>query len=442
MWAELHIRRVGSAQSSPAQGGICLRSARAALALGLLLGASGCGGAGAVPSQSSVEVLGSWTGSEADAFQAVIQPFMDRTGIRVDYTTTRDLHGAIADGLADGHPPDLAGLEGPAHLQELASNGVLKDLGGAIDLQAYKQSVAPTFIDFGSVNGQLLGVFLKATVKGLIWYDPSVFRRGTPTTLADLQWMSEPYLTGETHQWCVGLASDESSGWPGTDLVESFLIHQSGVSAYDRWVDGELAWTSAEVRRAFQAFGQVVANDAVHGGVEGALTTAFQDAGEPLFSTPPGCLFLHQASFMPTFFEARGWTAGVDFDFFPFPDIEPENQGSVIGAGDLLGLLTDNPAAAQLLRYLASPDAQSIFVAHGGALSVDRRVSKYPNELVRREAALLAGAKRFRFDASDLMPADVNQAFWRAILDFTADQTRLDQILERLDGVRHESYGH
>jgi alpha-glucoside transport system substrate-binding protein len=63
-------------------------------------------------------------------------------------------------------------------------------------------------------------------------------------------------------------------------------------------------------------------------------------------------------------------------------------------------------------------------------------VTGYPNDLVRREAALLTGATHFRFDASDLMPAAMNEAFWQAILDFTADQGRLDQILDRLEHVR------
>jgi hypothetical protein len=34
------------------------------------------------------------------------------------------------------------------------------------------------------------------------------------------------------------------------------------------------------------------------------------------------------------------------------------------------------------------------------------------------------------------MPAAMNEAFWQAILDFTADQGRLDQILDRLEHVR------
>jgi alpha-glucoside transport system substrate-binding protein len=257
-----------------------------------------------------------------------------------------------------------------------------------------------------------------------------------PTELADLQFMAEPYLRGETRQWCVGLESKESSGWPGTDLVETFLILQSGVEAYDRWADGDLAWTSDEVRSAFQAYGRIVADDAVFGGPEGVLTTGFEVAGDPLFTDPPGCVFLHQASFMPAFFEADGRQAGVDFDFFPFPEINAANRGSVIGGGDLVGLLSDNPAAAELLAYLLTPEAQSVLVSAGGALSVDRRVTDYPNEVVRREAAMLTSAEHFRFDASDLMPATMNTAFWQAILEFTADQGQLETILTRLERIR------
>jgi alpha-glucoside transport system substrate-binding protein len=410
-------------------GALCL--------LGLLFVGASCGSARSLE-RTSVEVLGSWTGKEADAFQAVVEPFERRTGVDVEYSATRDLRGTIATRLAEGHPPDLVGLEGPTHLRELANQAVLRDLGDAIDLQTYKASVPPTFVEFGSVNGRLLGVFLKATVKGLIWYNPAVFRRGTPASFADLQWMSEPYLTSETREWCVGLSSKESSGWPGTDLIESFLIQASGVDAYDGWANGRLPWTSPEVRAAFQAYGRVVADDAVYGGAAGALATRFEEAGRPLFADPAGCLFLNQGSFMPAFFGADGYRAGVDFDFFPFPAIADGNEGSVIGGGDLFGMLTDNPAAAELIRDLISPDGQSILVSAGGALSVDRRVSGYPNDLVRREASVLTGAQRFRFDASDLMPAPMNRAFWQAVLDFTADQSQLSPILERLERARLE----
>jgi alpha-glucoside transport system substrate-binding protein len=68
---------------------------------------------------------------------------------------------------------------------------------------------------------------------------------------------------------------------------------------------------------------------------------------------------------------------------------------------------------------------------------VDRRVTDYPNPLVAREAVILTSATHFRFDASDLMPAAINEAFWRAILDYTAHPDQLEPILQRLEQLRH-----
>jgi alpha-glucoside transport system substrate-binding protein len=76
----------------------------------------------------------------------------------------------------------------------------------------------------------------------------------------------------------------------------------------------------------------------------------------------------------------------------------------------------------------------------GGALSGNFNVHSYPNAIAQREAALLAGARIPRFDASDSMPDDMSAAFWQAVLDFTADQSRLDTILEQLEAVRRDAY--
>jgi hypothetical protein len=38
------------------------------------------------------------------------------------------------------------------------------------------------------------------------------------------------------------------------------------------------------------------------------------------------------------------------------------------------------------------------------------------------------------------MPTAMNEAFWHAALDFTANQDRLPQILDRLEEVRGTAY--
>lgn len=409
-------------------------------AIALVVGLAACG-APAAPSSApgAVTVLGSWEGPELDSFEAMIAPFEDRTGIEVLYTATRDLKGVIQRGLDTGSAPDVAGLPGPGYMLNLARKGALKDLSAAIDLGAYKRETAPAFVDLGTIDDRLVGVFIKGTVKGLLWHNPSVYRLGHPTSWSELASLASAVGRGKTRSWCVGLQSGASSGWPGTDWIEDFLLRQSGPEVYDAWVAGTLAWKSAEVRRAFMAYGQIVAEDAVFGGTHGALTTYFSDSGDPLFTEPPGCMFLHQASFMTTFLDASTNPAPA-YDFLPFPDIEARYAGSLIVAGDLFGMLNDTPAARALIQYLVTSEAQSIWVRRGGALSGNFNVRSYPNAIAEREAALLAGAHIPRFDASDSMPDDMSAAFWQAVLDYTGDQTRLDAILEGLDAVRIRAY--
>jgi alpha-glucoside transport system substrate-binding protein len=425
-------------------GRLCLATHRLAIFLALALIASAC----ATPSPSltgEVEVLGSWSGEESTTFRAVVEPFEQRTGVSVTYASTRDLEGVLAARSEAGHAPDLAGLEGPAHMAQLAADGDLRDLAAILDEGAYRSRVAPTFIDLGTVDGRLVGVFVRSTLKGMIWYHPSVFELGSPRTWDELQRMAIQAGDSADSEWCLGLESEESSGWPGTDLIEQFLLREAGVDSYDRWIAGDLAWTSPEVRRAFELFGQVVAGS--FGGSRGAVETDFREAGGPLFSDPPGCLFLHQGSFMPSFFTGQAVTdgdrpaPGKDFDFFPFPAVTSGTGTSVIGAGDLFGLLSDRPEAAELMRYLVSDEAQSIWVTRGGSLSVNAGVVDYPDPVSRRAAGLLSGADLFRFDASDLMRPAIGQAFNEAVLTYAADRSQLDAVLVQLDGIQRAEDG-
>lgn len=92
------------------------------------------------------------------------------------------------------------------------------------------------------------------------------------------------------------------------------------------------------------------------------------------------------------------------------------------------------------MNYLVTPAAQSIWVQRGGALSVNLQVTNYPDEMSRRAADVLRSAQRFRFDASDLMPEKMNEAFLQAVLDYTRNPVDLESILNELEAVRLRAY--
>jgi alpha-glucoside transport system substrate-binding protein len=399
-----------------------------------------CSAPPAPPIGGEVRVLASWEeGPELQAFRAVVAPFEQKTGYRVEYTSTRDLQRYLETSLKSGTVPDVSGLPGPGYMVGFARAGALVDLTKVIDVGIYKRDTAPAFVDLGTVDGKLVGVFIKATVKGLIWFNPDVYQFGPSATWSDL--LHAAMSNADTiRPWCVGLASGASSGWPGTDWIEDFVLRQSGPDVYDGWVAGQVKWSSPQIRRAFLAFGSVIADGAVAGGRTEALRAHFADVGDGLFSTPPRCLLMHQGSFMTTYLDDAVARLGGAYDFMPFPPIDVRYENALVGAGDLFALTNDTPGGRDLIRWLVTGEAQSIWVRTGGALSGNVTVTGYPTSVARREAQLLASATAFRFDASDTMPDAMNTAFWQAVLDFTADPVRLDSILAKLDAVQASSY--
>lgn len=388
----------------------------------------------------SVTVIGTWGGDEQKAFLAMVKPWEDQTGNKVKYTGTRDLNAVLTTGVASGVLPDMAGLPGPGQLVEFAKGGSLKPLDDTLDMATYKGETAKALVDLGTVDGKTYGVFIKSAVKGLIWYSPKLhdWSSAPPKTWDELKTQAAANKDGAKAIWCVGLESGAASGWPGTDWIEDIVLRQSGPDVYNNWWQGKVKWSSQEIKSAFQTFGDVV--QSADGGANTILTLNFEKGGDGLFATPPGCVFHHQASFITGLGGFKGKKAGTDYNFFPFPDINTQFTGAVEGAGDLFGMFHDTPEAKSLMKYLVTAPAQDIWVKIGGALSANKNAKSYPDDIAKRSAELLTGAKVFAFDASDLMPKAMNDAFWKAMLDYTKDPTKLDTILASLDKVQTDAY--
>ena len=393
-------------------------------------------GAGASPgATNTVTVIATWGGAEEESFKAMVKPWEDRTGNTVKYTGTRGLGTVLTTGVASGILPDLAGLPGPGEMREFAAGGSLKPLDDVLDIATYKAETAPAFVDLGTVDGKIVGVFIKSALKGLIWYNPKNFTGDAPATWDAV--MSTDKGSADS-LWCVGLEGAADSGWPGTDWVEDFVLRVSGPEAYDSWAAGKTKWSAPEIKAAFEGFGDVL--DATFGGPDTINSTNFGDAGNPLFTSPPGCLFHHQASFITDFFVKQGGAAVGDFDFFPMPDIDPQYAGAFTGSGDLFGMFNDKPAARDLLKYLVTAEAQQVWVSRGGALSGNTKVTEYPDDVSKRSAEILGSAKIFRFDGGDLMPNQMKAAFFSAMVDFAQNQGDLDSILAELDKTQESAY--
>jgi alpha-glucoside transport system substrate-binding protein len=392
--------------------------------------------------QEVVHVLGTWETAEQRVFEDVVAPFERKTGIDVQFEGTRDVSAVLAARVEDGDPPELAIVSSPGDLLHYAKTNRLTPLD-VTNQPAY----APEWLTPGQVYGKQLAVVLKAALKSTIWYNKaklSEVGRPLPTTWPQLLEVTAALRASGVTPWCIGLASSTTSGWAGTDWIEDLVLARSGPDVYDAWSSGNLSWRAPQIRAAWQSWGEVVNTpDTVAGGTMTALSTNHVKADQVL-DTRAGCAFDHQASFMAGTYAARSpaGASGAEsaYDAMAFPGFGTPTPREV--AGDLAAIFHPTSAAQELLRYLTSTQAQEIWVRSGTSLSPDRKVSPsaYKDKVSERLGTDLATATSVRFDASDLMPPTMRDAFQRAVLAFVSAPGDLDRILEDLDQVRVTAY--
>ncbi|WNV85468.1 extracellular solute-binding protein [Umezawaea sp. Da 62-37] len=402
----------------------------------LLLGTNACGTGNA----GVVYVLASWTGAEEDDFRKVLGVFEKATGITVKYNGTRALEQVLASEVQRGTAPDVAVLPNPGSLATYARQDKLHPLGDLLGPQGGYGGQWLALEKAGT--GQQYAIAVKVDLKSAIWYDTTNLDGATPATWDELLALSRQLTADGRTPWCLGMGAPPTSGWPGTDWIEDILLHSAGADDYRRWAAGKVPWTSAQVRKAWTDWGALVAvPGAVRGGAPAALLTEFGDAGRGLFTRPARCVLEHQASFVMGGYSAMtradgsSPAPGKDFAFFPFP-------GPAVSevSADLAAMFHNTPQARELMKFLASDQAQRIWpgIRRGSVFSADRNVGDVYDDDVSRQVSstLTSPDRRLCFDGSDLMPAKMTGAFYQAVLEYLVDPSRLDALLANLDVVR------
>ena len=388
----------------------------------------------------------------ADRLRTAFASFTDRTGIDVELIVLPDFDQGLTKSIAARDLPDLALFPQPGSVATLARAGHLMDLATYLDVEQLRLDQSPYLVSLGtvgpdgswpSVSGGTYGVVTTVALKGLIWYPVPEFRAAgydVPKTWAELIALSDRMVADGRTPWCMGFGSDEASGWPGTDWIESLLLAGAGPEVYDRWTLHRIRFDSPPVRKAFERFGQIAfTKDYMYRRAEGALVTQFSVAQLPMVERdPPGCWLYHFPDFAADYL-VNG-SVGMDTDIFPFPTIAGRSRG-LIGGADMLSAFTDRPEVREVVRYFLSPEFGADIASAGNKLIPSRHFDlKNYSPFWRREAKLLnesLAADTFRFDASDLMPPQVGQAtFWNAMMTYLdGGPGSLDRILADLDAA-------
>jgi alpha-glucoside transport system substrate-binding protein len=394
---------------------------------------------------TTVTATGPFVDEDAVKFNATMADFVAKTGITIDYQGTKTFETSIGTRVDAGDPPDIADFPQPGLLAKFVADGKVIDLTDKLDQAALAANYGQSWLDMAQMagpNGDIqAGVWERVNGKSFVWYPKKAFDAAgykVPTTWDELVALQDQIVADGDTPWCIGIESGDATGWVVTDWLEEMMLRTTSTDNYDKWVKGELDFSSPEVKAAAEQVGKLFLDDKlVNGGRASIVTTAFGDAPKAMFEDPPKCWLHRQGNFITSFFPAEA-KPGVDYDVFYLPGLDPAYGSPVLVAGDIWAAFADRPEVMAVMEYFTKGEHLKKWMETGGAIAPqkDAELSWYGDDISRFVGQTIVEADSVRFDASDLMPGAVGSgAEWKEFTSWISGNQDLDTTLKNIDAA-------
>jgi alpha-glucoside transport system substrate-binding protein len=373
------------------------------------------------------------TGPERDdpsiaSLNDTLQAFGETVNINVEYTGDADWEANINTQVEGGNPPSISFFPQPGKLADFAREGFIVPVGEEVDA-TIDANWGEGFQQYGNVDGTQYGVPAKTDLKSLVWFQPARFEEAgyaVPETFEEFTALVEEITAaGDGKPLCVGIESGQATGWTYTDWVEDMVLRLHGGDVYDQWVSNEIPFDDPQIVEAMEAVVNLWTEDNVFAAGGTITATNFADNGQPLVDGQ--CWMHRQANFFAGLFPEGTVFADETnpdaVDVFYFPDINGDRP--VLTAGIYAAAFNEDPATMAVMNYIATSDYaaarqanQKEFLGGGDVLSGYLSAAQNQDESVygpleQSFLEILNTSDVARFDASDLMPADVGAGtFW------------------------------
>jgi alpha-glucoside transport system substrate-binding protein len=384
-------------------------------------------------SGDTISMLYQWSGVEEEQLNQILQPLVDACGIVLKPESTRD-QALLDTRVKAGTPPDVA-------FWNVTQLSQYKDLLKPMtDLGANGDNYADFWKSIGTVDGNWLGLPVKADVKTIIWYSPVNFQAlgyEVPTTWDDLNTLVEKMVADGNVPWSMGFESGDATGWTGSDFIEDILLVKQGPDYVNGIIDGSIPYNDPGVKEAYQIYGKWATDPKYTvGGAQGTLSTAFLDAIYKPFADPPEAMMVKQSGFAGAEIAKQfpSLKYGTDYDFFGVPGAQGLQGGS-----DWMMAFSDKPAVKALVAYLTSDQGGQMWAQVGfGVTPNSAGTNSYQDEQLKKMGQILATAKGFVPDIGDTIPGGFGNAEWKAIVNYV-NGADLDTELNKVADVQKQA---
>lgn len=383
-----------------------------------------------------LSVVITWTGSEFEAFQAVIGGFEDAyPDVNVDIIQVPfgELNAQLTAQFAAGTPPDVT-VALPGIIRLFASQGFLMPLDDIWDEWMAEGAYTESLRQIASFEGTPYSTWFKANVNALIWYTPAQLEElgvAVPETWEEfIEGLDTIQAAGE-EPFAVGGADL----WVLTQWWDPILARVGGAEAFNGLIDGTVGWDDPRVVESFEVFGDFI--EAYFPG--DALDRGFVEA--TCARVDGLAAYQNQGAFINLI--ARGecnpdLVPGDDYTFFLMPKYDEAMPEVQFVSGDLFAAAADTPnpeAALALIRYLGSAEAQAVWAERGGFVAPNAHVplDVYPdvNDVLAAELWPRSPDVIAVYDLDDFIGGEIQTILREALQNFVRDRD-VDRIVSTM----------
>ena len=265
-----------------------------------------------------------------------------------------------------------------------------------------------------------------------LFYRKSVFKDLgiDPTTIATIDDLKAAAAKMKA-KGLIPIAFADKDGWPAMGTFDYINVRTNGYDFHVSLMAGKESWTDPKVKAVFAHWADLLP---LH--QEGSLGRTWQDAAGALLNKKAGMYLLGM-------FVGQQFPEGPDrddLDFFPFPQIEAAYGVDTVEApidGFMLSKSTENVDGGKaLVEYLASPEAQGIYLAsdpNNVGTNNGTDTSKY-NALQKKAAELVGKAKHItQFLDRDTRPDFASTVMIPSLQKFIAKPADINSILDSVE---------
>jgi multiple sugar transport system substrate-binding protein len=228
----------------------------------------------------------------------------------------------------------------------------------------------------------------------------------------------------------VPISFADKDGWPAMGTFDILNMRTNGYQYHVDLMAGKEGWDTEKTKQVFRTWAELLPYHA-----PGALGRTWQEAAALLQRKKAGMYLL--GMFVGQQFQGKDV---ADLDFFPYPEVNPENGQDSLDApidGFMLSKKPKNEEGSKkLLEYLAGADAENMYLKsdpNNIAVSSKADTSGY-NALQKKAVELIGGAKHIaQFLDRDTRPDFASTVMIPSLQEFIRNPKDIDGLTKKIE---------